>query len=403
MRKLYLINFLLIIFSSLLIFNCDKEEPVAPTTEFQYAYSNSVNEIRSFKGSIWVGTSIGLFRSDDGGNNWISFRETSGIAKGGISALYIKNNVIWVASAYDSLIDGATFAVGAGLSYSTDYGGTWRHIPQPLPQSDWTLINTITYDIEIIGNTIWIASFGGGLMKSSDMGESWTVRPPDNKNFDPDENMNHRVFSLLAVGDTLWVGTAEGINISYDAGETWVSQFTRQNQDQPISGNFVVALHKQQLGTQQNIWAATVETDNPYEERGASKTSNSGTSWETYLEGVFVNNFESSDSTFWAASDYGVLFTDDGGASWNQYVNIVDSTKKLVIATQDYFTVCFESDTTSLSQGLWFGCSQGLAHSSDNGNHWSISEFLTSTNSNFILKNRELSIKNNSYHYKSKN
>ena len=381
----------------MLIFSCAKEDPVTPTTEFKYAYSAAVNEIEADNGKLWVGTRIGLFRTDDGGNSWIDFDASHGLPRGGISAMCLKNNKIWVAGATDSIVDGVTNSIGTGLSYSTDNGGTWYYIPQPLPASDWTLINTVTYDIAIINQTVWIASFGGGLMKSDDMGKNWTVRPPDNNNFDPDGNLNHRVFSLLAVGDTLWVGTALGINVSYDAGQTWQTQFTHQNQDAAISGNFVVALHNQQLGNQQNIWAATVETNNPYEERGVSKSSNGGASWETYLEGVFANNFESSDSVLWVATDYGILFTNDGGANWNQFFDIIDSTKNLVIVSQEYYSVCYDADSTSASAGLWVGCSQGLSRTKNLGDNWTIFEFTANSINVLFRKNEELPALDYSY------
>ncbi|MDW7680930.1 MAG: hypothetical protein SCK70_10220, partial [bacterium] len=166
--------------------------------------SNSITDIVAVdENTIILGTGKGLAITRDGGESWVTYTHKQGIGRGGVSAVAVKDSMIWIATAFDSLVNDEHYAAGGGLSYSNDLGATWTHLPQPLPGNNWTVINNVTYDIAIIDSTVWIASFGGGLMKSSDMGKSWQVRPPDGYNFNPDEYLSHRVFSLLAVGDTL--------------------------------------------------------------------------------------------------------------------------------------------------------------------------------------------------------
>ncbi len=330
--------------------------------------SNSITDIIVVdENTIWLGTGKGLSKTEDGGQTWQTYTEEHGIGRGGVSALAVTDSMIWVATAFDTLILEEHEPAGGGLSYSTDYGKNWTHIDQPFPRSDWTIINNVTYDIAIIDSTIWIASFGGGLLKSSDMGKTWVVRPPDNYNFNPDQYLNHRVFSLLAVGDTLWVGTAEGINVSYDAGKTWNTQFTHQNQDQPISGNFVVSLALQQVGDRQIIWAGTANAEDPEEVRATSWTEDGGVTWKTGLEGKFAWNFAFDGEIVYAASDSGLWKSSDAGETWDVFPQIVDD-----VLREKFYTIEYYSVGVTPNKVLWVGSADGLAYSDDNGFTWNI-------------------------------
>jgi len=330
--------------------------------------SNSITDIAIVDANtIWLGTGQGLSKTEDGGKTWKTFTEEDGIGRGGVSALWVKSDIIWVATAFDTLVLEEHSPAGAGLSYSTDGGASWTHIDQPFPRSDWTVVKNVTYDITVIDATVWIASFGGGLLKSSDMGKTWVVRPPDDYNFNPDQYLNHRVFSLLAVGDTLWVGTAEGINVSYDAGKTWGTQFTHQNQDEPISGNFVVSLAVQQVADQQIIWAGTANAEDPDEFRATSWTDNGGRSWKTALNGKFAWNFAFDEKVVYATTDSGFWKSPDIGQSWDVFPQIVDPSKNEKFYTIEYYSAGITPDNV-----LWVGSADGLANTNDNGLNWNI-------------------------------
>jgi len=330
--------------------------------------SNSITDIIIIdENTILLGTGKGVSKTMDGGKTWKTYSEEQGIGRGGVSAIAVKDSIIWVATAFDTLILEEHEPAGGGLSYSTDYGETWTHIDQPFPRSGWTIVNNVTYDIAIIDSTIWIASFGGGLIKSPDMGKTWVVRPPDNYNFNPDQYLNHRVFSLLAVGDTLWVGTAEGINVSYDAGQTWETQFTHQNQEQPISGNFVVSLALQQVDDQQIIWAGTANAEDPEETRATSWTTDGGITWKTAIEGKFAWNFAFDGNIVYVATDSGLWKSPDGGETWDVYPQVIDNASMEKFYTIEYYSIGITPNNI-----LWVGSADGLAYSDDNGINWSI-------------------------------
>ena len=330
--------------------------------------SNSITDLVVVdENTIWLGTGKGLSKTEDGGKTWQTFTDENGIGRGGVSALAVTESVIWVATAFDTLIAGEHEAAGGGLSYSTDNGETWNYVGQPFPRTDWTIINNVTYDIAVIDSAVWIASFGGGLIKSSDMGKNWVVRPPDNYNFNPDQYLNHRVFSLLAVGDTLWVGTAEGINVSYDAGKTWNTQFTHQNQDQPISGNFVVSLAVQQVDGRQIIWAGTANAEDLEEFRASSWTKDGGLTWENGLRGKFAWNFAFDGEIVYACTDSGFWKSPDAGETWDVFPQIVDE-----VTREKFYTIEYYSIGLTPNKNLWVGSADGLALTENNGLTWNI-------------------------------
>ncbi|MCD4664594.1 MAG: hypothetical protein K8R68_04920, partial [Bacteroidales bacterium] len=187
--------------------------------------------------------------------------------------------------------------------------------------------------------------------------------------FNPDQYLSHRVFSLLAVGDTLWCGTAGGINISYDAGETWPTEmlFTHKSQDQPISGNFVVAMALQQVEDRQIIWAATINAEGTDEFRAISKTEDGGRTWATYLDGKLTHNFGIHGEDVYAATDSGLWKSPDEGETWDVFPQIIDVSGKEKIYTMDYVSAGVTPDDV-----LWVGTADGLAVTANNGLEWNI-------------------------------
>jgi ligand-binding sensor domain-containing protein len=329
--------------------------------------SNSVTDIRFAGDTIWVATGSGLSRSIDDGETWESFDHRHGLGKGGVSALVVTDSIIWVATAFDTLtIDAGRLPAGGGLSYSTDRGRTWTHVPQPGP----TPVQNVTYDIAILGKSIWITSWGGGLRRSQDGGKTWDVVPPDSFLFDPLGNLNHRAFSVIAVNGVLWVGTAKGVNRSLDSGRTWVN-FNHQNQRHPISGNFVVALAAQRYRGRTRIWAATVETTSETgdtsEFRGVSWSDDDGLTWQTALRGVFAHNFAFQDSAVIVCADEGLFKSVDGGKTWFKYGEIYDATRD-----HRYLSTEFYGAAVDPRGRLWAGGADGLAMTPDNGNTWRI-------------------------------
>ncbi len=177
-----------------------------------------------------------------------------------------------------------------------------------------------------------------------------------------EDNLNHRVFSLHIEGDTVIVGTANGINISYDEGNTW-KKYTAQNSG--ISGNFVVDLTQSNNGTIYGVAMATQSSEN----QGlliSHRNANGLLYWETQLEGTRLYNvFAGEGDHAYASGEEGFWYSADGW-NWVEMGNIQDMNGQLLLTQKIY---CVFEDDLGI---LWTGTADGVARSSDLGMNWEI-------------------------------
>jgi ligand-binding sensor domain-containing protein len=352
---------------------------------------NSVSDIITIGDTIWIGSSKGVSLSIDHGKTWQNFYGNSAFGTESISAIGYDHGVFWAATAHSVDENGQTLPEGSGLKYTSNNGLTWNSIPQPVDnQGDSSVtygINTLRalpvtvsvqnliYDIAFTPGTIWIASFAGGLRKSTDMGTSWqrVVIPPDKLNsikptdtldfclqpvagkFCSENNLNYRVFSVISVNDTtLYVGTAGGINKSTDRGISW-TKFTHQNQDNPITGNFVVAL----AYDRNNVWAATWLAEGSTESYGVSYSTDGGQAWNTSLDGEKVHNFGFKSGDVICLSDNGAFRSSNLGVNWILPNSIYDDQTKISLTTSIYYAAA--SIVIPGYNEVWLGSNDGLA------------------------------------------
>jgi hypothetical protein len=338
---------------------------------------------------LFAGSGYGLNRTTDGGSTWKAFTSRDFGGKNGVTAIdFMDDSTLWISTAFDTTIgDMGSLDAGGGLSYTTDLGRTWVYIPQPVDRIDeteysptTTIVQNVTFDIALLDSTAWIASWGGGLRRSSNMGQTWEVVTTDGKPFDANAGTNtgwrnHVAFSVMTENGNVWVGTADGISKSEDGGETW-RRFTHQNQPLSISGNFVVALAYQPYTN--TIWAATIEADTDTSEfRAISKSENGGESWETMLDGTFTHNFAFDDSMVYVATDLGMYVSNDGGENWYILPEIRDHISGEEINGIEYFSAAVSNE--GVLNRLWAGNESGLGSTIDNGNTWRVHRSFKST------------------------
>jgi len=330
--------------------------------------SNSITDITFLNGVMWLGAGRGLSKTSDSGLTFESFNRQHGIGRGGVSAIAQRDDIIWVATGFDSVNSIGNFQTGGGLAYSNNFGLNWNFVPQPGP----TPISNITFDIALRDDEVWTASFGGGLKKSTDLGQTWETVAPDSFIFNPNSRLNHRVFSVINTDGVLWVGTAKGINRSSDGGANWTNfshDSTRFNQT--ISGNFVVCLARQQFGNQDNIWAGTrpttVESGDDTEFLGVSFSGDQGFTWKTTLSGETVHNINFDGAIVYAASNNGLWKSSDFGETWFLFPPATSADGARRILSNKVFDVYASPD-----QKLWLGTGNGLAFTDNNGASWKI-------------------------------
>ena len=399
MKLKFLIILFLIAFSNLLAqvtpdgYYLSTDGKTLHKTNSTKPMSNSILDIITIGDTVWLGTSRGVSVSFDRGESWTNFYETDPFGKDNISAIGYNNGVLWAATA--TTVEGpggSDVPAGTGLKYTTDNGVTWASFPQPADHPDSSTvrygINTLTalpitvteqnltFDFAFTPGTVWITSWASGLRKSTDLGQTWqrVVLPPDYlDSINPDdtldfclspvagsycseENLNHVAFSVISINDsTLYAGTADGINKSTDNGISWV-KFNHQNQNEPISGNFITALGYNDLTN--TVWAATWKAEETSEYSGVSSSDDGGASWKIFLRDEKTHNFGFKNFDVISATDNGPFRSSNDGRSWILPTSIIDTisdpTSKIFLRTDIYFSAGSEGND------VWLGSNDGL-------------------------------------------
>lgn len=417
-----------------LVYDLEKLNNTASTDAAQQ--SNTIEKILIQDNVIWLATSKGLSKSSDNGLSWTNFYNAQEFGTESISSIGYGNGAVWAATWHYENKLGSNVPVGTGIKFSTDQGQTWNKIPQPVDApGDSSIVYGINkiralpvtvaeqnfiYDMTFTNNTIWIATFAGGLRKSTDMGQTWkrVVLPPDNLNsikptdtlkfslqpqsgkFGPESYLNHRVFSVLTIDDnTIYVGTAGGINKSTDGGVSWV-KFNHTNQTNPISGNFILSLEKNDYNN--SIWAGTWKAEGTTEYWGVSSSNDGGQNWKTYLTDERVMDFGFKyfgnpgsyiSADIFVATQSGCYRSSNNGSTWIAAPEIIDDNKNVSLTTKHFRSVKVKRNQDN-STDIWLGTLNGLARLKETAGFWSgnwkvflASEKLASANDTYAFPN----------------
>ncbi|MBC8399898.1 MAG: hypothetical protein H8E14_00260, partial [Candidatus Marinimicrobia bacterium] len=408
-----------------------------PDSTYSGLSSNSISDIRLQNDTlIWLGTGQGLSRLNNdsldiftyySSDELVDNTATDLMPAGGVSAVAVDGRR--VAAAVAGRLSGV--AAGMGIVITDSSRSDWLYFEQPVDENTDTLASwfggrsfetlpvtvseqNVTYDASIAGDYLWIASWAGGIRRHSFSDTSWQriPLPLDNepvlitcqdsvyengvlKNFylnprDPDlGNHNHKGFAVLAYSDTVWVGSANGINrgiIDTVSGcIDWEHYFFPQD---GLSGNWVVSLARQDWNGRRIIWAVTLSTDE-HEQRGLSYTTDDGETWHATLLGERAYNVVAYDSLVFAATENGLWRSNDG-RNWALYkpaLQALAETNGITylsdeISTNEVFSALYDPNRSE----LWIGTGDGLAVTDDlNGLNWRI--FRTDVSGDYVYPN----------------
>ena len=329
-------------------------------------------------------------------------------AAGSENDIPIGKGIVFTTDATDSAINWIYYdqPMDDALSDTIPFGdiGFIAVLPVTVPQAN------VTYDMDLSEEFAWTASWAGGLRRFKFSDQVWerVPLPMDNqyelttckdtsyvrvggkyilKDYylnprDPLDggNHNHKAFSVLSYGDTIWVGTANGINRGILGSGNCIDWEHYSYPMDNLSGNFVVGLEAQRLNGKRIIWAATVNADDPTEQRGLSYTIDDGLSWNTALLGERIYNIASFDSLVFAASANGLWKTEDG-INWalynpaHQAIPVPNTALYDIdeVLADEVYSVAFDDRPYYGDRSIWIGTGDGAAHSYDlDGLNWKI-------------------------------
>jgi len=264
------------------------------------------------KGGFWV--------SEDGGNTWD--RRDNGMATDDIYGC-------------NCVQAGNELRVYAGtepahLYVSKDKGKSWTDLPQILNQPSrekWTFpappheahVKNIVFDPRD-PDTIYAGVEVGGAFKSTDAGQTWT----EMSGFYEDV---HRLYTVPATPDHVYMATGAGLYHSTDAGKTWADMPLPEKRIKYPDALIVMPTRPDVVFTAGSIgspgdWRTTKDADSI-----VARSRDGGSNWQYLkngwpehvrgnIEGMCMDVYPGGFALFAGTTDGEVYFSEDEGESW---------------------------------------------------------------------------------------
>lgn len=391
---------------------------------FSAIRQNSNSTLEATDQAVWIGPGLNAFGELTGEIYVPTHADSVFNGRGRVFSLEVQQTRILAGLGFTSSRGGSSVNAAQGYYQSDDSGNFWDFISFPLDKradescdassigppcdiefqyGDVTYIRTrITvpeqsppYEVDFHEQTLFSANWASGVLRSQNNGQSWEriILPPSNvSNLNPDESYgwvsitpDDEVINrydprfdnnLLGFGllideqQRVWIGTAAGINISENALTASIDQIEWKHisWNPETSGgllsNWIITI-RQQPGTNR-IWMTNWTTDSENRDAyGVVYTDDEGESFQQFLEGVRANDIGFFDGDIYVAADNGLYISRNDGETWNQIPQI-SSPNTFIKPDARYFALA------STEENLWVGTSDGIASTSDGGESWRI-------------------------------
>lgn len=391
---------------------------------FNSIQQNSTSSIEATSQKIWLGPGLNSY-SQLTGEIFIPENADSVFSgRGRVFSLAVTNDRIFAGLGFTSTAGGEPENAALGYYQSIDDGTSWDFISFPTDDrpptqcdassigppcdiefqyGDQTYIRTRIsvpqqsqpFDVDFFENTLLSVNWASGLLRSIDNGQSWqrlTLPPsfgnelnPDKSyqwfsrtpegetvnRYDPRFDNNLLGFGLLIDNNqTVWVGTAGGVNISKNALTappeqiTWDRISFDPENSSGLMGNWVVKI-RQQPETDR-IWMTNWRADPDNQDQfGIVYTDNDGETFQQFLSGVKVNDIGFLQNAIYAAADDGLYISKNSGANWTR-VEKIESPNTYIHKDARYFSLA------TTANKIWVGTSDGIASTTNHGETWQI-------------------------------
>ena len=312
-------------------------------------------------------TDIGFARSEDHGRTW----RHSPTGSPWTNTFYQivcdpdRAGVIYAACSNQHDIPHWTSVEGArapgGVCVSTDHGVNWTAISNGLPEAPVTSI-ALDPTSPVAARTLYAASFGHGLYKTTDGGASWRDSSAGLGTAE-----NRHIYSVKRHADgTLFCSitgkrqgmefTPGGLYRSTDGGASWECITASLTLHWP--GDFDL-----DPNDSNTIYLAAA-TAPQHEEGGIYKTTDGGKRWErlpvefpaellSYVQAFFVTvNPQRPDVVYLGTATHGLFVTQDAGRTWREMRGVpFTACQRVAFDPQDPNTIW----VTTFGGGVWRG------------------------------------------------
>jgi hypothetical protein len=357
---------------------------------------------------LLLGAQFGIFKSTDGGANWIQALSTSNFARGIVKHNNVFRTVVYGGDIYESANNGDTWIAAAntfpektwqavGVSAAGPLFGNWGSVirgeVQQYVMSVDGLNNVYVHCMAYFAdrNELWAGSEGSGVWRSTDMGLTWENKSTGlqgwwSYGFAPTTDAdwqngrmlvgtNNGVFYSDNYGDNwqvlhqtttyytgvmihpdnadiMWVGGSTGpVEYTTDGGTTWNASaglpfafYPRFNMCENSSGGLRVLISYEQLGT------TTYYSD----DMGANYTAATGYTGVSYFTDQSVRPAGALPQMVYQSTDKGIYKSADG-TDYTQCPNLSGMAWSVLGTT---------------GADVYAGAGNGVFHSADEGQTW---------------------------------
>jgi hypothetical protein len=278
-------------------------------------YGTSVTALAKAGNNIYAGTNGGgVYRSVGNGISWIKINN-------GLSELHVTTIAAWATNVFVGTTNGVFFTQDSGTSWrdvSTGLGRLYsngsfvpfKSVAQLRFSNDTLFTWTYGYSIPCLG------PYGAGF-QSSDNGSSWQLDsnasyPIINRDSLRSLDSAISVYAILNAGSMRIYGTSEGIYLSQDGGITWAPSNTGIS----CADLYLVAYNAGKIFV--------------CSKRNTFVVSGDGSSWvqkNNSLPHTGVNCLASVGNVMFAGTDSGVFALSDTSTNWEIPSNITQSSR----------------------------------------------------------------------------
>jgi len=184
---------------------------------------------------VWAGTAGGVNYSSDGGISWRKFtyqNQINGILGNWVIAIKGQKTPtgvrIWTTN-WPADDPRETY----GVSYTEDKGQTWHNLLKGIK----------CYDFAFRDSVVFIAT-ADGLYRTSDLGATWTKTNSIIDEMSRELITTSSVYTVSVVGDTVWIGTDDGIAQTVDqSGKPFGLSWAISRAYEPVEANSAVYVY----------------------------------------------------------------------------------------------------------------------------------------------------------------
>jgi len=251
---------------------------------------NTIVTVAEADGTVYLGTTQGVFKSTDSGLTWVSANR--GITNTNISSIAVQPNDLSIVLAGTS---------GGQIYRSEDRGQHWILTRSGL---DGSSVNNLVVSLHS-SNVAFATLEAGGLLKSNDGGHSWhEIQLVSN------EAPIRDIVEDVHISDTLYMATwGTGVMKSEDGGQTWFS--ANNGLDSPFVSSLAKDLHTSGvLYSYVDRW-------------GIFKTVDGGITWSRIGGDIPTTETVSRllidpvlETVMYARTESGIYLSNDGGSNW---------------------------------------------------------------------------------------